>query len=155
MVMALTRGPVRVMTSRPLACRMPACGVGAVDREGGLAVGSGLDQPVAVPVREELGEAAGGDGAAAVLERAGRHGEPDVVGQQGDEAVEVSGGVGGGELADQLLLRGGTGSWRLGGVVMDPHHGALPLAGGIVGRVHRDDRRPEVETGAPQVAAPT
>jgi hypothetical protein len=29
------------------------------------------------------------------------------------------------------------------------------LAGGIVGRVHRDDRRPEVETGAPQVAAPT
>ena len=29
------------------------------------------------------------------------------------------------------------------------------LACGIVGRVHRDDRRPEVETGAPQVAAPT
>ena len=26
---------------------------------------------------------------------------------------------------------------------------------GIVGRVHRDDRRPEVETGPPQVAAPT
>jgi hypothetical protein len=33
--------------------------------------------------------------------------------------------------------------------------GSGSLAGGIVGRVHRDDRRPEVETGAPQVAAPT
>jgi hypothetical protein len=33
--------------------------------------------------------------------------------------------------------------------------GSGSLAGGIVGRVHRDDRRPEVETGAPLVAAPT
>jgi len=33
--------------------------------------------------------------------------------------------------------------------------GSGSLDGGIVGRVHRDDRRPEVETGAPQVAAPT
>jgi hypothetical protein len=33
--------------------------------------------------------------------------------------------------------------------------GSGSLAGGIVGRVHRDDRRPEVETGAAQVAAPT
>lgn len=33
--------------------------------------------------------------------------------------------------------------------------GSGSLAGGTVGRVHRDDRRPEVETGAPQVAAPT
>jgi hypothetical protein len=33
--------------------------------------------------------------------------------------------------------------------------GSGSLAGGIVGRVHRDDRRPGVETGAPQVAAPT
>jgi hypothetical protein len=33
--------------------------------------------------------------------------------------------------------------------------GSGSLASGIVGRVHRDDRRPGVETGAPQVAAPT
>jgi hypothetical protein len=29
------------------------------------------------------------------------------------------------------------------------------LAGGVVGRVHRDVRRPLVKTGAAQVAAPT
>ena len=33
--------------------------------------------------------------------------------------------------------------------------GSGSIADGIVGRVHRNDRRPEVGTGAPQVAAPT
>jgi hypothetical protein len=37
----------------------------------------------------------------------GRHGQAHVVGQQGDEAVEVGGGVGAGELADQVPLGGG------------------------------------------------
>jgi hypothetical protein len=33
--------------------------------------------------------------------------------------------------------------------------GSGSLAGGIVGRVHRDGRRPQVKTGAARVAAPT
>jgi len=33
--------------------------------------------------------------------------------------------------------------------------GSGSLACGVVGRAHRDDRRPQVKTGAAQVAAPT
>jgi hypothetical protein len=45
--------------------------VRAVDGEGGLAVGPGLDQLVAVAVGEQLPQAPGGDRTAAVLERWG------------------------------------------------------------------------------------
>lgn len=61
-------------------------GVGAVDGEGGLAVGTGLDQAEAAALCEQLAQAPGCDGAAVVLEGVGRHGQPHVVGQQGDEA---------------------------------------------------------------------
>ncbi len=40
--------------------------------------------------------------------------------------------------------------WR---ALFEPGSGSL--AGGIVGRMHPDDRRPQVKTGAAQVAAPT
>ena len=81
----------------------------AVEGEGGLAVGAGFDEVVAVALGEQLAEALGGDGAAAVFEGVGRHRQPYVFGQQGEQAVEVGRRVGAGELLDQGPLGGGVG----------------------------------------------
>ena len=100
MVMALTRGPAQGDDEQATGVQDAGAGVLAVEAEGGLSVGAGLDQPVAVSLGEQLPEAAGCYRPAAVLERVGRHGEAHVVGQQCQQAVEVGGGVGAGELVD-------------------------------------------------------
>ena len=79
-----------------------------VGAEGELAVGPGGDEPVGAPVPErDLGQEAGDRVVALVLQRRRRHGQPGVVGEQGDDAVHVAGLVGAGEPLDELLLAGG------------------------------------------------
>jgi hypothetical protein len=58
--------------------------------------------------------------------------------------------AGAGSLAE---LRARISAWLAGVLCLSLGSGSL--AGRIVGRVHRDDHRPQVKTGAAQVAAPT
>jgi hypothetical protein len=51
--------------------------------------------------------------AALPFERNGRHGQPDVLGQEADDAVDVLGLEGPGESLDQLPLGGAARRWRL------------------------------------------
>src|SRR5205814_1252877 len=84
-----------------------AAGFAQVGAEGELAVGPGGDEPVGAPVAErDLGQEAGDRAVALVLQRRRRHGQPGVVGEQGDDAVHVAGLVGAGEPLDELLLGG-------------------------------------------------
>src|SRR5215831_3035817 len=82
-------------------------GVPDVGAEGGLAVGAGRDHPVGAALpeghhtqepRRQL--------TALVLQRDRRHAQQDVVGEQGDEGVDVAGVVSAGEPGDELAFGG-------------------------------------------------
>jgi len=93
---------------QPVGVRvLGSCRLAQVGAEGELAVGPGGDEPVGAPVAErDLGQEAGDRAVALVLQRRRRHGQPGVVGEQGDDAVHVTGLVGAGEPLDKLLLGG-------------------------------------------------
>jgi hypothetical protein len=83
----------------------PAARVAKIGAEGELAVGPRRDQLVGatVPEGDDLVEV-GGRLASLVLERNRRHGHPDVIGEEGDEAVDVAGPVGPGEPGNEVLF---------------------------------------------------
>ena len=106
----------------------PGLRVADVEAERGLAVGPGRYQP-GRPARPERGgrEELRGQLASLVLERERRHGQPGVVGEQGDDAIHVGGLEGPGEPIHQLLLGGRAGRrWRF----PLPRSWSLPLQGG-------------------------
>jgi cytochrome d ubiquinol oxidase subunit II len=79
-----------------------------VGGDGELSVGAGGDEPVGSAVAErDLGQETGDRAVPLVLQRRRRHGQPGVVGEQGDDAVHVAGLVGAGEPLDKLFLPGG------------------------------------------------
>ncbi len=125
---------------QPVGLRvLGSCGFAQVSAEGELAVGPGGDEPVGAPVPErDLGQEPGDRVVALVLQRRRRHGQPGVVGEQGDNAVHVAALVGAGEPLDELLLPGGfRGRRSVGGarvVVAQGRPGALERAGhGLLG----------------------
>jgi hypothetical protein len=79
--------------------------------ERGLAVGAGGHQAVAVlpPRRERVAEEGGDRVVPLILERLGRHGHPGVVGEQGEEVVEIAGLEGVGEARHHLTFVRGAG----------------------------------------------
>ena len=106
-VIAQIRSPARVRTSSPIACRIRGLRVADVDAEGGLAVGPRRDQPGPLEPDGRRGQEPVRQVAALVFQRNGRHGQPDVLGQEADDAVDVLGLEGPGEPLDQLPLGGG------------------------------------------------
>src|SRR5204863_3290109 len=83
----------------------PRLGVGEVATERGLAICPRGNQAESSTAQgSTIAEEAGDRRAALVFEGLGRHREPRVVAEQGDDAVHVAALHGGGEAADQLLL---------------------------------------------------
>ena len=97
--------------------------------KGELAVGPGGDEPVGSAIAErDLGQEAGDRAVPLVLQRRRRHGQPGVVGKQGDDAVHVAALVGAGEPLDELLLGDRVRGRRFGaGRVIAPQGGAGTL----------------------------
>jgi cytochrome bd ubiquinol oxidase subunit II len=84
------------------------CRFAQVGGKGELAVGPGGDEPVGSAVAErDLGQEPGDRAVPLVFQRRRRHGQPGIVGEQGDDAVHVAALVGAGEPLDELLLPGG------------------------------------------------
>ena len=75
-----------------------------VHTERGLAIGPGGDQPDPASLPEDQREEPRGQLAALVLQRNRRHGQPGVLGQQGDDAVHVRRLEGPGQLGNESLL---------------------------------------------------
>ena len=86
---------------RPLALRQ----VAAI---GGLGIGAGAHQPEATlaPPRGAGAQKGRHRLWAVVLVRRWRHGQPRVVGEQGNDAVDIACGEGGGEPAGEIALGG-------------------------------------------------
>lgn len=81
-----------------------AARVAGVNGEGGLAIGSRVDDPAAALSRCHHREEAGGVVAADVLERERRHADPHVFGEQRDDCVDVIRLEGARQLRDEFAL---------------------------------------------------
>jgi hypothetical protein len=108
-------------------------GVGEVAAEGGLAVGAGgYEAEVGAAPAGTVIDEPGDGGRALVLVGLGGHGEPGVVGQEGDDAVDVAALDGGGEQSDDLVLPAGLWCPSVGRAVgrkVFAERGSCPLQG--------------------------